>query len=291
MKIERDIPKHTLFVEGQNENANDPIFIKHLFSAEDGPKLPRIEPMKSSSSIRSVAESLYAFNSTYYFLIDRDHHDDAFVEKCWKNFPDPNTSNLLVWRKKEMENYFLDPDYISQSQYCVKKDDITQKVLRIANERIFFDVVNRVVIEVRELFKENWIQISDQPSKFSSRENALNELLSMSEFNEYHSKVEKGVSKTELELLFNNFLEEMSGGKEKLEFGHGNWIDRMSGKKILTQLVDSNCFIVTDSSNVSLNGKEKLQEVIKDLLRNAKKQPDDFIELKRLIIDRINGIR
>ena len=143
MKIKRDInseeilqnERHILFVEGEVENSVDPKSLTNLFLNEQ--TMISIKPLKTSSSIKSVAESLYKYNPTYYFLIDRDHHDDEFVEKCWKNFPDPETSNLLVWRKKEMENYFLDPNYISQSMYCVKKDKIAQRVLDFANERFF----------------------------------------------------------------------------------------------------------------------------------------------------------
>jgi hypothetical protein len=291
MKIERGITRkhHTLFVEGQNESANDPTFLKHLFDGE--PVIPDVKPMKTSSSIKSVAESLFVYNPTYYFLVDRDHHVDEFVENSWKNFPDNKTSNLLIWRKKEMENDFLDPVYISQSQYCVAKDKIAQKVLDFANERFFMDVVNRVIIEVRERFKENWIRTFDQLSQFSSKNVALTKLLSMREFEEFHSKVENGISQKELVSLFNSFSNEMSGGKEKLEFGSGNWIDRMSGKRVLTQLINSDCFDVRDSSGADVRGREKFQEVIKDLLKNVKKQPDDFIELKRMILERISGIR
>jgi len=297
MKIKRDInpeeilqnERHILFVEGEDENSIDPKFLANLFFNEQ--TIISIKPLKTSSSIKSVAESLYKYNPTYYFLIDRDYHDDKFVEKCWKNFPDPETLNLLVWRKKEIENYFLDPGYISQSRYCVKKDKIAQKVLDFANERFFLDLANRVIIEIRERFKENWIKTFDQPSKFSSREDTLTKLLSMNEFKEYCSKVKNGVSQKVIKRLFDKFFEEMSGGKEKLELGCGNWIDRMSGKKILTQLINSDCFCVKDSSNIALSGREKFHEVIKDLLKNAKNQPNDFIMLKSLIIKRINDAR
>lgn len=41
------------------------------------------------------------------FVEGRDHHKHDFVEGCWKNFPDPDTDHLLVWRCREIENYFL----------------------------------------------------------------------------------------------------------------------------------------------------------------------------------------
>ena len=78
----------------------------------------RIELLGPSFSVKSVAEALHKHHTTYDFLIDRDHHDDEFVDRCWKEFPNPDTHNLLVWRHREIENDFLDPEYLSCSQYC-----------------------------------------------------------------------------------------------------------------------------------------------------------------------------
>jgi len=78
----------------------------------------RIRPLGPSYSVKSVAEALHPFHPTYYFLIDRDyHHNDDFVGRCWDNFPDPATHNLLVWRYREIENYFLEPDYLAYSDF------------------------------------------------------------------------------------------------------------------------------------------------------------------------------
>ena len=105
--------QHVLFVEGRDGNAVDPKVLNALFS--DG---LRIEPLGSSFSVRSVAEALHPHHPTYYFLIDRDHYEHDFVERCWTHFPDPGTHNLLVWRRREIENYFLEPQYLVRSKYC-----------------------------------------------------------------------------------------------------------------------------------------------------------------------------
>ena len=59
---------------------------------------------------------MYPHHPTYYFLIDRDHHDIDFINRSWYNFPDPNTHNLLIWRKREIENYFLEPNWLNMIQ-------------------------------------------------------------------------------------------------------------------------------------------------------------------------------
>ncbi len=104
--------QHVLFVEGRYRDAVDPNVLNALFSFG-----LRIEPLGPSFWVRSVAEALHPHHPTHYFLIDRDHHKHDFVEDCWKNFPDRNTRNLLVWRRREIENYFLEPRYLSQSKY------------------------------------------------------------------------------------------------------------------------------------------------------------------------------
>ena len=103
---------HVLFVEGRGDDAIDPTVLRVLL----GNQL-RIEPLGASFSVTSVAEALHQFHPNYYFLVDRDHHDCDFVEQCWSNFPDAGTRNLLVWRRREIENYFLDPDYLARSKY------------------------------------------------------------------------------------------------------------------------------------------------------------------------------
>ena len=96
---------HVLFVEGRGDDAIDPTVLRVLL----GDQL-RIEPLGASFSVTSVAEALHQFHPNYYFLVDRDHHDYDFVEQCWSNFPEAGKRNLLVWRQREIENYFLDPD-------------------------------------------------------------------------------------------------------------------------------------------------------------------------------------
>ena len=85
--------EHILFVEGKDKNAVDPKVLSQLFDNKI-----RVEPLGASFSVKSVSEALYLHHPSYYFLIDRDHQDDDFVQKCWKNFPAPETHNLLIWR-------------------------------------------------------------------------------------------------------------------------------------------------------------------------------------------------
>ncbi len=163
--------EHVLFVEGKGVNALDPKVLEALF----GPRSSlRIEPLGASFSVKSVAEALHPHHPKYYFLIDRDHHDNDFINRCWNNFPNPDTYNLLIWRRREIENYFLESDYLIQSQYCrVEKDDLEQQILQFANKRLFLDAANHVIISIREELKRNWIETFSNPDEFSSKKIAL----------------------------------------------------------------------------------------------------------------------
>lgn len=201
--------QHVLFVEGSDEESMDPKVLNELFSNGI-----RIEPLGPSFSVRSVAEALQPYHPTYYFLIDRDHYDDSFIDKCWSNFPDPDTNNLLVWRRREIENYFLDPEYLLQSKFCkASQVHLENSILQFANDRLFLDIANHVIIHIREELKENWIQKFTNPAEFSTKQDALQKLQDASEFGQYSKKVLKKVSPTALERRFSEFLKRMTGGR------------------------------------------------------------------------------
>ena len=278
--------QHILFVEGRDRKSMDPKVLNELFSNE-----VLIEPLGPSYSVRSVAEALQLNHPTYYFLIDRDHHDDSFIDKCWNNFPDPSLNNLLVWRRREVENYFLDPEYLFQSEFCeVGQDHLKGRILQFANEQLFLDVANHVVIHIREKLKENWIKKFKNPAEFSTKEEALRKLKEAKEFGVYCAKVRQKVTLPELESRFLEFLERMTGGQEQLSFGIGEWLYLIQGKKVFNQIVNSNCFRVSAADGMTLSGREKMNEIVKDLLSKSDAvQPEDFTELKRLITARIKG--
>lgn len=278
--------QHVLFVEGRDKDSVDPKVLNALFSGG-----LRIEPLGPSFSVRSVAEALHPHHPTYYFLIDRDHHEHEFVDRCWTNFPDPGTHNLLVWRRREIENYFLEPQYLVRSKYCrVSEEKLGEKVLHFANQRLFLDIANHVVISIREELKRNWIEKFSNPSEFSTKDGALLKLKKANEFDQHRTNVHSKVSTEEVERRFADFLGEMTGGQEGIAFGNGNWLHLIQGKKVLAQVVNSECFQVVTTDGAALMGREKLNEVVKDLLqKDAAVQPQDFMALKELIDNRVKG--
>lgn len=276
--------RHKLFVEGSSGDFVDIEALKLLLPMID------IEAMGPSFHLKSVATALHPHHRNYYFLIDRDHHDDQTVNDSWINFPDPSKSNLLIWKKKEIENYFLDPGYLQHSRWIKRnfKGDagrakLEQKILDLANNRLLMEVANRVILSIREGQKQNWIEIFSNPSDFQDAATAKNILFRMHEFQNRKQNIIHSMSDAEIRRLFDEILSEMSGGQLPLDFACGSWLSRISGKEILSQVVN-NCFQVRDSENQVLQGQQQYLEVIKDLARlDLSKQPDDFQELHRLI--------
>lgn len=279
----RQQSQHVLFVEGRDTNSVDPKVLNELF--ENG---IRIEPLGPSYFVKSVAEALYPHHPTYYFLIDRDHHPDDFVEDCWGNFPDPATHNLLVWRRREIENYFLEPEYLFQSKYLqVSLDELKRHIVRFASERLFLDVANHVVTSIREDLKRKWIEKFNNPAEFPDKDAALQKLKDQSAFSAHHARVGTAVSESEIERRFIEYLTKMTGGNEPLTFGAGCWLHMTHGKKVLAQVINSSCFRVQANDGALISGREKLGQVVRDLLqKDINTQPSDFQQLKQLIQSR-----
>ena len=88
---------------------------------------------------------------------------------------------------------------------------------------------------------------------------------------------------------FIDFLVRMTGRQDEIAFGAGEWLHLIQGKKVLAQVVNSECFQVPTTDGNPLMGPEKLNEVVKDLLlKDAAVQPDDFMALKELIDKRVS---
>jgi len=284
--------RHVLFVEGAGDDAIDPTVLRVLLGSQI-----RIEPLGASFSVRSVAEALHASHPNYYFLIDRDHYDDRFVEESWHTFPDPGKRNLLVWRRREIENYFLDADYLALSRYFIGDvENLRGLILALAQRRLYLDVCNSVIVQLREKLKQNRFRTFTDLRGFTTREVALRALLNRPEFDGYRKLVDEAVSSDRVEQTFRDTLRRMTGAgdtipaEDRLGFGRGRWIEMMRGKKLLTETLNSRFFRVEDRYGNRLSGKQERNEVVRDLLRREDAiRPPDFIELKRIIERRIRG--
>ena len=275
---------HVLFVEGNDES----IDISVLSSI-----LPiTVKALGPSHSIKSVAQAFAKVHPRYYFLIDRDHYEDHLVEDYWKKFPNADIPNLLIWKKKEIENYFLDSAYLCQASYLDKSKsevDIQKIIIRQATRFLYMSVVNQVIISIREDFKKNWVKIFRDQDDFPDEATALKIILSMLEFSNFSSTVSQKIAQEEIKTRFNKYLSLMTGDERRLVWNKGQWQNMIPGKNILHNVLGSTLFTVLDREGNKLTGVEKETEIIKDLLSPKKNLPDDFIKLIKILKERDAG--
>lgn len=276
---------HVLFVEGEP----DSIDVSVLSFVLD----VSVKPLGTCAYVRSAAQAMHQAFPNYYFLVDRDQMSDDEVEDLWKKFPRADTPNLLAWRKKEIESYFIDPDYVIQSKYFVKGKKITdvQKALvRAASPLVYMAAANCVIISVREKLKRKWIEKFTDIRDFPDAGSALKKLLSVHEFG---SQVHKMTSLTEADKLrqaFEEALRELLGTCKKPVWGEGRWLELLPAKGLMHSLLGSSLFRVYDRNKQLLSGMPKVEEIIKDLVTPGKKYPADFIELEHLLKLQMQGV-
>lgn len=273
----------TLFVEGE-ENSLDTEIISTLLHDTN----IIVRPLQSSSALKSASKAFSKLESGYYFLIDRDHHSDECVNKSWEEFR-AGTSNLLIWKKKELENYFLDPDFLLQSQFCksdTTKEDIERFITTAANKRIFQQAANMTIIKIRETLQKNWIQTFKNTNGFETKEKALHKLLNRSEFLNQAEKSQSTLNEENIETTFNELITSLTDNEIPIVWGRGNWLDNISGKEILNELLSSNNLFSnrTDATTTTLDDRNRVIAIANDLVMRASNLPNDFNELKALIL-------
>lgn len=266
--------RHKLYVEGSTDF--DVTALKQLFATHSDFNI-EISQLGKSDNVFAAAKCLFIDHPSYYFLIDRDFADDKDVEDSWQNFPNPSTNNLLIWRKRELENYFIDFAYISKSRYIKSKcneDIIKEQILKNAKSILYSDVTQRIISTFKTCAKK-------KVQQFLNKDDAIKFLAeSMAEMKNNCTIP----SEEDLINKFNETLNQYTDGSDSLEYGKGNWINLISGKEIMLN-VFNNCFDVKgDSGQIPFTPRDKNKKIVEDLLKNnLTEQPSDFQELIKLI--------
>jgi hypothetical protein len=292
LKIETGAPaqavlqgaKHVLFVEGTKDGL-DVTVLGELLS----PKL-RVEPLGASFSIRSAASALHAFHPEYWFVIDRDDWDEDVVEKSWSTFPDPSHDNLLIWRRKELESYFLEPDWLMKSAYAMSKasrpklkkwieDRASEIVLLAAANRVLVSHRNRVKRSAGELLKEGDVQGLDRAA-------VEEKLVAAPLLQALRDSASEGLTEATIRSAFNTECEVLMSGKFPLEFDQGLWRQLMPAKAMFRNLVSTWMRVpdLAKGGTARLTGRAAERAVAVDLLKNQQTDaPADLLQLKSLL--------
>jgi len=273
-KIENSVE---LFVEG--------IFDKEVLDSlfEGEPVI--IKSLGSCNSVRSIAQA-FSTQKNVLFLIDRDHYPydetssetDKFSELKLEN-------NIIVWSKRELENYFIEPDFLFQLPPNILNDKTKEKlrktILEICQERLFLDIANYVIASIRGEMRKEWIQLlSDrEKEKFSSQEKTLDYLQNLEEWKTIRSRSTDVTSKEGIAKRFDFYYQKMVGdaANDRLQFTNGYWLDMISGKNVLNVLINKPDFFQKVSAS---------HEIAIRLMRETpqEKLPSDFIKLKNIVI-------
>lgn len=271
-----------IFVEGLSTTSIDKPIIDGIFKSNNNSIDCKM--VGFCTNVIAASQLLYKENNNNYFLIDRDHHDNTTINKSWTS---DRKNNLIIWKKRHIENYFLNPNFLMKSSHIkgsVKEIELISQIEDLANNRFFTDVVNLVLINLREKLKKNWVKkIGLLPN--NNEDEALNTLLEMNEINNFKSNVDKELCKNSIIDSFNYYKNEFTGGESSLKLGCGNWINLIEGKPILNQILNTN-FIIKKSDNTNITGEELKLKVLKDLMIQTSENdwPDDFQLLKKIIL-------
>jgi hypothetical protein len=275
------------FVEGGGAKSFDVNVMESLFDGRI-----KIEPLGSADRVSFVSQAFQQLYPYYFFLVDRDTCDDQEVANSWEKFGNEKGNNLLILHKREIENYFLDPDFLCLSQYlCPKKNiktEITNKIIRFAQERLFLDAINFVIISCREKLKKTGIKIV-KLSDVKTEKDALQKIKQIKDFNNYIENAKE--LSTKMQSIFFDRLQLLRGNSESLQINVGQWQDQMEGKEILNNVLSQDdLFKVKTNNNESVQGKEKSNYIIKDLLKEenrANNFPQGLLEIREKVIQTI----
>lgn len=279
--------RHTVFVEGSNDEEIDPIVIRELLRVNDLMQID-VRPMGGCDNVRSAAQALIRHHPSYYFLIDRDDHDQATVERSWSDFPNPETHNVLIWHKRELENYFIDPGYLMESRFLkVAEQKLRQRILDECRRRLFLDAANLTLLTLHREVRGPFASHFANPDEFQTRSDGAKRLEECAALSGKTVSVANVLSKNRVTALYSAFVDDLSGSAIPLQYGVGNWLERMSGKEIF-RCIAGTCFQVTARDGRTLRGKEQNKEIAKGLLGLAiDRQPADFRQLVDLLSARV----
>jgi hypothetical protein len=274
-----------LFVEGSGDSRRPSLDVQ-VFADLMRPLDLRVEPLGAAFSLTSVAQALRKQHPNYYFVIDRDSRPHEQVEDSWKGFLDPARPNLAVWRKRELESYFLDPDYLGRSDYLVKtRKELQESIIKSAGRRVFLDIANGVIESVREGLKQTWVQCLRDPAQVTSLSQAREIIRTKKEFLSRPGRVAQDLSKDHLDEVFDTTARNFLGPdlRTELDFSRGYWPILVSAKEVLHE-VTRECCRVEDAAGKVLQGSKAVSTVARSLLRRPLlDQPEDFQKLYDLM--------
>jgi hypothetical protein len=227
-------------------------------------------------------------------VIDRDALDDDMVEASWAKFPDPTHDNLLIWRRRELESYFLEPGWLAMSRYLKPKAtraNLQAWIERRASGIVWLAAANRVLESRRDLARpkdRTTDLLTKQEVQGLERQDVEERLVSAPVLERLRELTAERLSKSSIRNDYQHACGLLSGGTFPLVFGTGRWRDLIPAKVLYHDLVNQ-WFAVPDLASgkpARLTGVAAQRAVAVDLLKNHQGQaPADLQQLKRILDD------
>lgn len=259
-----------LFVEGELDEVVMRTLLKDVLD---------VVRLNGSRSLKRAAVAFRDVEPGYYFLVDRDHLSDEKVEQTWTSFLTGN-SNVVYWRRKEIENYFLEPAWLAQSSKLeagFHESDIQKIIQEFADSYKYFFAANRAYSRVKANFYNTGLQdCIPYKDDYKDDEQAVLQALKDINFYEPTKSILEAAEWTNIYELYKVELGKYSGaeGANTLEWGRGEWLNLMPGKRILNHLIcNSGCF--HQGSNV----KEVIQDLVRATVKDSLPVPADFTDI------------
>jgi hypothetical protein len=250
-------------------------------------------PFQGNKSLFAAAQAFANTQPNWYFIVDRDYTPTVKVEERWENFP--HGCKVLMWRKREFENYLLNPEWIHAGLLKMKENDelsgkipsvktIETHIVECANERWLNDAIHYVLHKQVQSFNlaipnANVFGDCKTLEEFNTSLNVeianLEKRLEHSFSGELRRNIVSGFQEHLALLAGVQYSELMETPKFQLKWGQGEWQTYLSGKEIWTAVTRK--FLKTKAR------RKKLVEAMFGQLSDDSLYPEDFKEVKRLL--------
>ena len=280
--------KYTLFVEGTLDYNVFRVLM-------DGLPLSVKSMSGGSSSLRRVANAIHEHNSDYLFLIDRDHFGMNEVNKLRKNFNEEGKPNILMWKLREIENYFLNPGFLTKFKNLNLNDTnvnkLKQMICNKIRESYLIDVANHAISSVIGNFNTGFKNLRLKRTEIGTPpEKVIDLIKSNGELRNFLTERQQNLTSA-LDNIIKNYKEvvnELESVEGEERYLSTKFLEHINGKYILREIIAHSMFKCADQDGNDLDGDKRIVKVITEIVKNPENIPPDFLEVQNLIRDRVN---
>jgi len=285
-------PERQVFAEGETDLSFDVAVLGELLAREG----VRVRPAGGCENVIAAARAFARAGggpgfegAECYAIVDRDHRGDDQVGKTWAGGAFAEGRVHLYWRCHEFDNHFLEPEFLGQSAYLRPGrtvEDLTAALVGEARVRVYLDAANLVLKALREeLGWWDFREFALGEGDFGSLGAARASLVDGRPYAQLAERKTSLLATKALTAMYDANVALMLGPSDDapLEFGRGEWLQRMEGGKLLGAVLHERFFAVRGSNGRDLTGLDLRVRVARDLMRRFDElayRPQDLVEVR-----------